>query len=71
MFDFADKVWGFISTIGEFIFNAIEAMISALVFLANSTQLPLALVSYMPGIIGTAIIIFMAVYVIKFIVGLL
>lgn len=70
MFEFIDEIISFFRTIGQFLFNAVEAMVSALGFLATSTQMPLAFVPLMPGIIGTAIVIFMAVYVIKFIVGL-
>lgn len=69
MFAFFDEVISFFRTIGQFLFNMVEAIISAFTLLQTATALPITFVSLMPGIIGTAIVIFLAIYVIKFIVG--
>lgn len=69
MFDFFDKILGFIETVFTFFLNLVQSLIQAVVFLGSSSSFVLSLIGFMPTIIGTAITCFFAVYVIKFLIG--
>lgn len=69
MFDFFSQVIGFIEVAWQYFMNLISSLIMAVGFLATSISFPLAIVSYMPAIIGTAIVVFMAIFVIRFLIG--
>lgn len=69
MFDFFDKIIGFVETVFSFFINLVESLIQAVVFLGHSSSFAIALVPFMPSIIGTAIVVFFAIYVIKFLIG--
>lgn len=67
MFDFFDKILGFFEAIGQFIENFFNSLIMAVTFMMSSVGFSIQLVSFVPAIIGSAIVIFIAIYVIRFI----
>lgn len=69
MFDFFDQVIGFIETVFTFFLNMVQSLIQAITFMSNGVTFSLMMVGYMPAIIGTAITIFIAIYVLKFLIG--
>lgn len=66
MFEFFDGILGFFETIGQFIQNLIGSLIMAVTFMTNSVNFSLALIQYVPAIIGSAIVIFLAIFIIRF-----
>lgn len=69
MFDWLNSISGFFATIWQFVQNLIESLITGIGILASSTSLPLAMIRFMPAIIGASISIVMVVGVVKFVVG--
>ena len=69
MFDFFDKVIGYIEIAFEFLFNVVESLITFITLIPNAMSLPLHLVGYLPTIIGTAVVSVMAIGVIKLLAG--
>lgn len=69
MFDFFDKILGFIESAWQFVINIINSLVIALETLTQSVTLPLKLVAYVPGILGSAITIVVSLAIVKFIVG--
>lgn len=67
MFEFFDKVLGFFEAIGQFLENFFNSLIMAITFMLSSVGFSLQLVAFVPAIIGSAIVIFIAIYVIRFI----
>lgn len=66
MFDFFESILGFFETVGQFIENLIGSLIMAVIFMTKSVTFALALIQYVPAIIGSAIVIFLAIYIIRF-----
>lgn len=69
MFDWLNSISGFFETIWQFVQNLIGSLITGIGILASSTSLPLAMIRFMPAIIGASISIVMVVGVVKFVVG--
>lgn len=69
MFDFFGEILGFVSSVFQFFVNLVESLIQAVVFMASGVGFATAIVPFMPSIIGTAIVIFLAIFVIKFLIG--
>lgn len=69
MFDFFSKILGFIETVFEFFINLVESLFKALEILAKSIVFPFELVGFLPAFLGSAMVIVIAVGVIKFLVG--
>lgn len=69
MFEFFSKIIGFISSVWDYFINFIESLVQAVAFLVSSSAFAVALIGYMPGIIGTAIVVFLAVFIVKFLIG--
>lgn len=69
MFDFFEKVLGFIETVFEFFINLVESLFMALEVLSKSIVFPLELAGLMPSVIGSAMVIVVSLAVVKFIVG--
>lgn len=67
MFSFFNDILGFLGAIGQFIGNLISALIMAVNFMLDSVLFSLALIPFVPAIIGSAIVIFLAIYIIRFI----
>lgn len=69
MFDFMDQVASGILFAIQFLGNILASIGNALVFLLEAITLPQSLIGLMHPIIGSAIVITLAIGVIKFIVG--
>lgn len=69
MFDALAKILGFIETAFEYFLNLIESLFMAIGFVASSIPFATALVPLLPSIIGTALIIGISIWVVKFIIG--
>lgn len=69
MFDFFSKVLGYLEVAWSYFINLIESLLMAIGFLISATSFSTAIVSYMPPIIGSAIAVFLAIYLVKFLAG--
>ena len=69
MFDFFEKILGFIETVFEFFINLVESLFMALEVLTKAVVFPIELSGLMPSIIGSAMLIVVSLSVVKFIVG--
>lgn len=69
MFDFFSKILGYLEVAWSYFINLIESLLMAIGFLTSAAGFSLQIVPYMPPIIGTAIVVFLAVFLIKFLVG--
>lgn len=69
MFDFFDKILGFVEIIWDYFINLIESLAMAVYFVGTSVSFTTYIVPFMPAIIGSAIVVFMAIYLIKFLIG--
>lgn len=67
MFDFFDILLGYVRFFFEFVVGVVESTISAVSLILTSLSLPQYLVGYLPGILGTAVMITTAVAVVRFI----
>lgn len=69
MFDFFEKILGFIESIWQFFINLINSTILAIETLLSSIILPLELASIVPSILGASVSIVVSLAIVKFIVG--
>lgn len=69
MFDFFDQILGFIESVWQFVINIINSLVIALETLTTAVRLPLELVAYVPGILGSSIVVVVSLAIVKFIVG--
>lgn len=69
MFDFFGLLLGYINAVWQFFQSLLSSLLLAVTFLVTSLSLPNALLSYMPPIIGSAILCFMAVFLVRFLIG--
>ena len=69
MVDFFSKVLGFFEVIVEYIFNLVGNVSAGLEILAKSIVFPIYLSGFLPTLIASALLICVAVAVIKFILG--
>lgn len=69
MFDFFNQIIGYIETAFNFLLNLIESTIMAAFFVSTSSGVVLSMSYYMPAIIGTCVVITVAIAVIKFLIG--
>lgn len=69
MFDALGKILGFIQTAFDFFLNMIESLFQAIGFLVSSIPFVTSIVPYMPPIIGSCIVITLAIAVVKFLIG--
>ena len=70
MFEFFDQILGFFGAIWDILRNALSSVSLAFELLVVSTSLPSMFVGFVPTVIGSAIILFMAIYTVKFVVSL-
>ena len=59
-------IFGYLESAWDFLLNIITTMIMAVSFVVTSVQNTLLLVGYVPPIIGTALVITIAVFVVRF-----
>lgn len=69
MFEFFDSVLGAIETALNFLYNIINALLTAVDVITNAAVLPTKLAVFLPGIIGSAILVAVSLGVVKFLVG--
>ncbi len=69
MFDFFSQVLGYLEVAWSYFINLIESLLMAIGFLISATSFSTAIVSYMPPIIGSAIVVFLAIFLVKFLAG--
>lgn len=69
MFDFFNKILGYVELLWTYFTNFIESVVTALQLLLVSMSFPQSLTPLMPPIIGTAIAVFLAIYLIRFMIG--
>lgn len=69
MFDFFDKIVGFLETLWDFFINLVNSLIVALTATVTAATLPVTLMPFLPAIIGSAVMIVIAFAVVKFIIG--
>ena len=69
MFDFFNQIIGYVQTAFEFVLNLIESLIMAIVFVTSSSSVVISMSYFMPAIIGTCVVITVAIAVIKFLIG--
>lgn len=69
MFDFFNLISGFAVSLFQFFVNLVESLIQAVIFMGAGGAFAAAIVPFMPSIIGTSIVIFLAIFVIKFLIG--
>lgn len=69
MFDFFNQIIGYVETAFDFLLNFIESLITAVVFVSNSSAVVLSMAGFMPTIIGTCLVIVVSISIIKFLIG--
>ena len=69
MFKFFDQIIDYIQRLFDFLVNIIKALRTAIVVLTSAVQFPLGLVGYLPVILGSCIVVVVAVGAVKFIIG--
>lgn len=69
MFDFFEKILGYVIMAVEFLLQIIESLITALGMVASVVVLPPVIAGYMPTVIASAVMITMSIAVVKFIIG--
>lgn len=69
MLDFFEWLVDFFQSIGEFVTNLFNSFVTAIGILSQASSFPLQLVKFVPGIIGSCIIMVTAVAVIKLVLG--
>lgn len=69
MFDFFNQIIGYVETAFDFLLNLIESLIMAVVFVSTSSGVVLSMSAFMPAIIGTCVVIVVAIAVVKFLIG--
>lgn len=63
------SILDFFSLIGTFISNLVTGLITALSLLSGVATIPVIFTGYVPGIISSAILVFLTLGIIKFVVG--
>lgn len=66
MLDFFNMVGGYLVTLWNMVLNLIESLLMAVGMVASSVGFVTQLVAYVPPILASGIIIFIAVFVVRF-----
>lgn len=69
MFDFFEKILGFVEDFFEFFLNFCESLFNALEVLADSIVFPVFLAGYLPSFIASSVLIVTSLSIIKFLIG--
>ena len=69
MFDFIGKILGYLETVWNLVVGFVQSLLMALKFLLTGTDLILYLIGFLPAIIGSCLIVFVFIYVLKMILG--
>lgn len=69
MFEFFDRIIGYIETLWNLVVGLVSSLLIALRFLITGTEAIYYLAGFLPGIIGGCVIIFLAIAILKFLLG--
>lgn len=69
MFDFFDKIIGFVEQVWEFLVNLVNSLITAMETLLIVVQIPTILLPFLPSFIMVSVTIVISFSVIKFVIG--
>lgn len=69
MFEFFDKISGFLEQLWDFFVNLVNSLIMALSAVLTAATLPVTLMPFLPAIIGTSLMVVVSFAVVKFIIG--
>lgn len=69
MAEFFSQVLGAIEAAFGFLTNVVNALLTAVDALSNAVVLPAKLAVFLPGVIGSAILVTVSLAVVKFLVG--
>ena len=69
MFDFFDKIIGFVEQLWEFLVNMVNSLITAMETLLIVVQIPTILLPFLPSFIMVSVTIVISFSVIKFVIG--
>lgn len=69
MFDFFEKMLGFVELIFSFFMNLTRSLLSAVLAISNGTSFLMQLSGLMPTIVSSSILIVLFMAVLKFILG--
>lgn len=61
-----NTIIGYLETAWDLLLNMIQTLLMSVVFVTQSVNITVSLVTFLPSIIGTALVITIAVYVIRF-----
>lgn len=66
---FFSEVLGMIEYLWDFFLNMVKSLLLAINFLITGWDTVLFLTGYLPAIIGSALVIFLVIFLIKFLLG--
>lgn len=69
LFEFFDGVLKALEVVVTFIYNVVDATITAVTMIAHAIAVPFELVGFLPGIIGSCVLVTVAIGVVKFLLG--
>lgn len=69
MFDFFNTIIGYIQIAWEYFTNLISTFVFAAQMITAALNFPRLLVGVVPPVLGASVLIFIAVYVVKFFIG--
>lgn len=69
MIAFFESVIGLLNNFWEIVTNFFSTLAHALVMVNTSLALPVRLLGYLPTVLGSAMMVFIGVYVVKFMLG--
>ena len=69
MFDFFNQIIGFIETVFEFFINFLESLQRLFELVVKGIAVPIELLGLLPSFLGSALLVFIVVGIIKFIVA--
>lgn len=69
MFDFFEKILGYVEDAFEFFVNFCESLFKALEVLGDSIVFPAFLAGYLPSFIASSVLIVTSLAVVKFLIG--
>lgn len=69
MLDFFGKIIGYIETVWNLVIGFVQSLLMSIKFLLTGTDAVLYLVGFLPAIIGSCIVIFLFIHILKFILG--
>lgn len=69
MLDFFEMLWSYIVLFFDYLINTIEMLITFIFALSTAIQIPAGIYGYLPAIIGSSMLVVVAIAVIKLLIG--